>query len=111
MERVPSIRKLAEMIRAAGFDATVERGYCNTDRHPRGVRWRIPGKGRHGNKLIVRRDGAIVLSHNSAETYRHNAEIVDWMIENGVPVPQDLRRLIREKYHMRLWESSEGGGR
>jgi hypothetical protein len=60
-----------------GFTAVIEKGYCNTDRHPKGVMWRIPGKGRRGNRLIVRdAKGQVVINHNSAETYRTNSEVM-----------------------------------
>lgn len=84
--RAPRLAKLAEVINADGrFVATIEAGYCNTDRHPKGVRWRIPGKGRRGNKLVVKnKSGETVFTHNAAETYRHNSEVVRWMDEVGV---------------------------
>ena len=83
----PRLKTLAEKINADGrFTATIERGYCNTDRHPKGVRWRIPGKGRRGNRLIVKDKlmGNVVLDHNSAETYRYNGEVVEWMRRNKI---------------------------
>jgi hypothetical protein len=62
------------------YTAEVVRGYCNTDRHISGTRLRSPGKGRWGNRLIVRDwGGCVVFDHNSAETYRTNSEIVDWI--------------------------------
>jgi predicted Zn-ribbon and HTH transcriptional regulator len=61
-----------------GFTATIERGYCNTDRKMGRLRW--PGKGREGNRLIVRNEaGKVVLDHNAAETYRNNAEVEEWL--------------------------------
>lgn len=71
---------------ANGFVARIEEGYCNTDR--KAGRLRIPGKGRTGNRLVVERNGAVVLDHNSAETYRHNGEVEEWLrrqcVELGV---------------------------
>jgi hypothetical protein len=86
--RAPRLKRLAEIINATGrFTATIEPGYCNTDRKPKGVRWRIPGKGRRGNRLIVRwANGEVALNHNSAETYRHNGEVVEWMRQNKIKV-------------------------
>lgn len=79
----PRLKTLADQIEQEFPDltATLEQGYCNTDHKPRGVRWRIPGKGRYGNKLVVRRRGTteVVYSHNAAETYRHNSEVVHWI--------------------------------
>lgn len=89
VQSAPRLKKLAEIINASGrFTAKIERGYCNTDRHPKGVRWRIPGKGRHGNRLIVKDKlgGLVVLDHNAAETYRHNGEVVEWMRRNKIKV-------------------------
>jgi hypothetical protein len=39
------------------------------------LRW--PGKGRWGNRLVVKRKrgGAVLLDHNGAETYRCNDEV------------------------------------
>jgi len=63
-----------------GFTAEVVRGYCNTDRKLAGTRLISPGKGREGNKLVVRNaDGNVVLSHNAAETYRCNGEVEEWL--------------------------------
>jgi hypothetical protein len=58
------------------FFAVIEAGFCNTDRKIPGTRLRHPGKGRNGNRLIVkdRKTGKIVLDHNGAETYRTNDE-------------------------------------
>jgi hypothetical protein len=63
------------------YAATVEQGYCNTDRNIRGTRLRHPGKGRYGNKLVVRKGDAIVFKHNAAETYRHNEEVERWLAD------------------------------
>lgn len=60
-----------------GYTAEIREGFCNTDR--KCGRLRIPGKGRYGNRLIVRKQGDIVLDHNSAETYRTNEEVEDWL--------------------------------
>jgi hypothetical protein len=64
------------------FFASIEPGFCNTDRKIPGTRLRHPGKGRRGNKLVVRnRKGEIVLTHDSAETYRTNAEALEKVTE------------------------------
>lgn len=67
--------------------AVTQKGYCNTDRQV--GRLRHPGKGRTGTRLIVydRTRGAnkhytdwpVVLDHNSAQTYRNNAEVEAWL--------------------------------
>jgi hypothetical protein len=57
---------------------TVERGFCNTDRKIGRLRW--PGKGRYGSRLIVHNaQGAVLLDHNNAETYRCTSEVRRWM--------------------------------
>lgn len=84
--------------------ATIERGYCNTDRKIPGTRLRHAGRGRWGNRLIVRTRGrqtvvryngwgkkpwervtldhyTVVLDHNAAETYRQNSEVEQWLAE------------------------------
>ncbi len=62
------------------YSATIVEGYCNTDRHIPGTRLRSPGKGRYGNKLVIRnRTGCIVFEHNAAGTYRYNLEVVEWI--------------------------------
>lgn len=86
MTRAPRLKKLLGIINADGrFTAVIQRGYCNTDRQIAGSRLRWPGKGREGNRLIVRdKKGNVVLDHNSAETYRHNGEVVEWMEKNKI---------------------------
>lgn len=68
--------------------ATIEEGYCNTDRQI--GRLRSPGKGRHGNRIKVfrRKDKHVglmgpkpLLDHNAAETYRSNDEVERWLSE------------------------------
>lgn len=78
--------------------ATIEEGYCNTDRKIRGTRLRHPGKGRTGNRLIVRwrhlsrfdRE-AVVLDHNAAEAYRTNQEVEDWLRRDAPRLKQPER--------------------
>lgn len=79
----PRLKTLAQQIEKEFPDltATLEQGYCNTDRHIPGTRLRHIGKGRYGNKLVVRRrdTGEPVYTHNAAETYRNNGEVVWWI--------------------------------
>lgn len=78
--RAPRLAAIAAWINSLGngYTAEIVRGYCHTDRHPKGVRWRIPGKGREGNRLVVRAaNGEVVIDHNAAETYRTNEEAVE----------------------------------
>jgi hypothetical protein len=82
------LKQLAEEINRVYPDliATIERGFCNTDRHIKGTRLRHPGKGRRGNKLVVRwrhlfaiDPRSLVFTHNAAETYRCNDEVERWL--------------------------------
>lgn len=66
--RLATIAKLINQ-KVPGFRAEIVEGYCDTDRKI--GRLRHPGKGRYGNRLVVRNEhGEVVLDHNSAETYR-----------------------------------------
>ncbi len=72
------------------FIATIEAGFCNTDRKITGTRLRRPGKGRRGNRLVVRWRAlpaldprSSVFSHNAAETYRSNAEVERWLVSEA----------------------------
>ena len=83
------LKTLAQYINdhLAGFEAKVVVGYCNTDRQLSGTRIRVPGKGRYGSRIKVRRtrDKKLVLDHNAAETYRTNGEVEYWLerVEGG----------------------------
>jgi len=86
-ERARRLATLARYINENldGYEARIEGGFCDTD--TKIGRLRIPGKGRTGNRIKVRRlsDGLLVLDHNSAETYRTNSEVEDWIrrVEGG----------------------------
>jgi len=77
----PRLKQLAKFINEniKSVEAVIEDGYCNTDRKI--GRLRSPGKGRYGNKLVVRdtETNAIVYEHNAAETYRENYEVCQWI--------------------------------
>lgn len=74
------LKTLAKVIAGMGYKVELQEGYCNTDRHIKGTRLRIPGKGRWGTRLLVKnKDGDILLDHNSAETYRSNQEVEEWI--------------------------------
>lgn len=60
-----------------GYEATIIKISYSTD--SKVGRLRAPGKDRDGNKLVVKKDGVVVLSHNSAETYRKNEEVEQWI--------------------------------
>jgi hypothetical protein len=61
--------------------AAVERTTVSTDRKIGRLCW--PGKGRTGNRLIVKhvRTGKVLFDHNAAETYRSNDEVERWLAD------------------------------
>lgn len=76
--RLATIAK--EINEVTPYTAAIQRGYYNTDRKIAGTRLRWLGKGREGNRLIVKDDqGNVVLDHNAAETYRTNEEVEEWL--------------------------------
>ncbi len=79
--RLPTIAALINGLEN-GYRAEIVEGYCSTDRDIPGTRLIHRGKGRKGNRLIVRDpQGKVVWDHNSAETYRENGEVLRW-VEN-----------------------------
>lgn len=82
-KRPPRLKQLAADIERLFPDLVtrISKERCNTDRKIAGTRLIHPGKGRWGNRLVVteRRTGRVVLDHDSAETYRHNGEVVRWI--------------------------------
>lgn len=90
MPRAPSLKKLADMIRLEwpALEVKVEPDSVSTDRKIAGSRLIHPGKGRAGNRLTVSdpsiREGwaklpKVLLDHRSAETYRSNSEVLEWI--------------------------------
>ncbi len=78
--RLPAIAKfINENFKNQGYEAVIKEGFCDTDRKIAGTRLRHPGKGRYGNKLVVKKDGQEIFSHNAAETYRTNDEVERWI--------------------------------
>lgn len=80
-----TIKTLADEIRRRWPELRVEvtRGYCNTDRKPRGCRYITrKGRGRWGSHLRVYDvDGVKLLDHNNAETYRTTRDVVRWIAD------------------------------
>lgn len=76
--RLTAIAKILNE-KVPGITATVEKSWSNTDRKIAGSRLIHPGKGRHGNRIIVKRTrtGEVLIDHDSSETYRSNSEVVD----------------------------------
>lgn len=66
-------------LRENGYEAKIEKSFCNTDSKIKGTRFRRPGKGRYGNKLLVLKNGNLIFSHDAAETYRSNDEVEFWL--------------------------------
>ena len=92
------LKDLADVINEQYPDlvARVEPSSCNTDRLV--GRLRKPGRGRKGNRLVVRwrhlpplDPEGLVLNHNSAETYRRNAEVERWL-EDVAPLLKKPRK-------------------
>lgn len=89
--RTPRLKALAAEIERLFPDlvTALDTWVSDTDRHPRGVRWRIPGKGRKGTRLRVftRRGPGLgpadpfnpILEHRAGDTYRRNQDVVDWI--------------------------------
>ena len=82
----PRLKTIAKMINEnmPGYAAEIVKGYCNTDRKMAGTRLRWPGKGRTGNRIIVKKDGVVIFDHNGAETYRCNQEVMGWYMREMV---------------------------
>lgn len=95
VERVPRLKALAAEIerRFPDLATVLDSWTSDTDRHPNGVRWRIPGKGRKGTRLrvFVRRGPGQgpadyfdpIFEHRAGDTYRRNQDVVDWMERRG----------------------------
>jgi len=87
-----------------GLRATTERGHCNTDRKPKGYRYvTSPGKGRYGTRIKLFSTEAAkgtfwmqspLLDHNSAETYRCNFEVENWLARQVDTFPAAKRRKL-----------------
>lgn len=81
------LKTIAEWInKNTKYTATIRKSHCNTDRKPKGFRYiTSKGKGRWGYLLEVKNaKGEIIYDHDSAETYRTNAEVEEW-IKQGMP--------------------------
>jgi hypothetical protein len=82
--RLKTIAKWINEHLAPELHAQVDSVFVNTDRpKPKGLRYRVhTGKGRHGNRLVVRDgSGNKLLDHNAAEAYRYNWEVEMWLDE------------------------------
>lgn len=94
--RCPSLKTMALYIAAyLHFDCWLSTMTCNTDRHPRGVRWRVAGKGRKGTTLrVVDAKGSEILDHRAGETYRQNVHVAQKIL--------DMEK-VKSKNHYKSW--------
>jgi hypothetical protein len=90
--RLSSIAAWINANHALGIKASVEQSFVSTDR--KAGRLRIPGKGRKGTRLRIRKDGVELHSHNSAETYRCNYEAELWLARYILGLPVRVRRQL-----------------
>lgn len=89
MERLKTLAKRIESM-FPDLVTVLDTWTSDTDRHPKGVRWRIPGKGRKGTRLrVFSRNGYWlgvkrntfdpIMEHRAGDTYRRNQDVVDWI--------------------------------
>lgn len=78
--RLSTIAKSINLNHALEYTAKISEGYCDTDRKV--GRLKILGKGRTGTKIEIFHHGKFIFSHNSAEPYRKNLEVEDWLDRN-----------------------------
>ena len=80
--RAPRLSLLAEFINAnmPGYHAEMRLWSGSFDRHIPGTRLRSPGKYRECKQLVVYHEGREVLKHNPIEAYRHNNDVVRWIL-------------------------------
>jgi hypothetical protein len=79
-KRAPRLSQIAALVNEhfpKGYSATVTNSWSSTDRKIPGTRLRHPGKGRRGNRLLVRRGTETVVDHDASETYRENGEALE----------------------------------
>lgn len=88
MERLKTLAKRIEFL-FPDLVTDLDTWTSSTDRHPKGVRWRIPGKGRKGTRLRVfeRRGPGLgprdyldpIFEHRAGDTYRSNRDVLEWI--------------------------------
>jgi len=83
IEKARRLKAIAKWINenSKKYKAEIVEGYDSGDRKIPGTRLRSPGKGRYGNKIVIRNriTNEVVKEHNSAETYRQNWEVEQWV--------------------------------
>lgn len=78
--RAPRLEEIAAIVTnhfPKGYSAEVVSSWSSTDRKLTGTRLRHPGKGRRGNRLVVKRGPVVLVDHDSSETYRENGEALE----------------------------------
>ena len=103
MKQRPRARRLGEIAAAingsdTGYRATTRPDSVSTDFKPKGLRYITrKGKGRRGVELeVYNPQGARVLRHSSAETYRTNREVERWLCEELAL--KSIARMPREQW-------------
>jgi hypothetical protein len=85
--RCPTLRQMAAYINAKfpQYEATVSASATDTSRKVSGQRYVHHHSQRTGNKLEVRDRAtrALVFSHDSSQTYRHNTEVAEWILKQA----------------------------
>jgi hypothetical protein len=80
--RCPSLKAMAAFIEEElGYRVVVDSVLESTDQKIAGTRLRRVGRGRVGNRLRIYNGETLVKEHNAAETYRHNTEVAEWILE------------------------------
>jgi hypothetical protein len=78
--RLKTIAKdINETMSGYGYEASIVGGYSCTDVSKAGRLMVDYGNDRYGNKIVVKKDGKVVLSHDSTQTYRKNSEVEFWL--------------------------------
>lgn len=77
--RCPSLKEMAAFLQSKGYETRIEPSVFN------GFTGR--GKDVHGVELTVIKDGKEVFTHNSANPYRVNANIAEWILSEVCPHP------------------------
>lgn len=78
--RAPRLQEIAKLVNdhfPKGYSAEVISSWSSTDQKISGTRLSRHGKGRSGNRLIVKRGTDVVVDHDSSETYRENGEAIE----------------------------------
>jgi len=80
---IRTLHDLGKAIEAmdAGYQVSVRKSKSSTDRHPRGCRYRIEGRGRKGLKIEVERRGKLVWEYDTSRTYHDLVRGINGAVE------------------------------